>query len=734
MGVMPKTGIRTPAAGTNPFDQVFDNEHATDIDNWVDANRASADTMLLGTRRDTMPYYDEQTGTVYWGKFNVLSARYAQVLKASSGSSPIALGECLYMDVPARPFDGSTNAPQVGTFPQTGRDVITLGVLTSSGWLMVAHVPEHLRGFGPGPSLVRRTTGSESIYNSDIGKLIVADQGFTITLPGPSYPDQCFYIKCNGTSAQYVTIAGGGGIGFLGPHERDYGVWTGDMRLYGGGGEICLVAHEQVGVGYGWLVARGTGHLQRASAPAEEWYLDGGANPGGGGGGGFPPADAGITVPVTADPVANGNALIAAVATANALAPTGLQPLRSVCVFCPDAHYDLGSQQLQLTTDLVHIRGFGISRWDATQGFRYPGAAVTSTNGTSVISVTADDIEMQGLTVYNTGSGEAILLGDGGANEKQRLSNIFATTVGGTIGIGSASPTGGLKGSFDHCHSNKSMLRCETFAGIARWCHGGDESFGASTSGTPGTVVVTGEFHDCFAEDRSFGYSDYGSAQFNGYAKNCKGGTYCFGVTRDLGGTASQTGSVAGEVHECEAGDYSFGYEPSGKSTSSFTGEAVRCQSGGYSFAGASNGVFSGRAFRCVGVNDCFGWSLQGYLDDCQWVQVGGKNVAATARLVNCKTLQGSANQSYIYTNGAAHFEGCKFKNANGYPIYIGSGTPHFYNCTLVAGSGVDSIYALGAVNALILHCRLNKLINANVTNLEATPYNVVNNANVTLP
>jgi len=68
----------------------------------------------------------------------------------------------------------------------------------------------------------------------------------------------------------------------------------------------------------------------------------------------LPPAGRSITVPVGADPVANGTSLLAAYDTAKAMTPTASN---QVAVLLPPAIYDLGQGTLLIDTDHIHLRG-----------------------------------------------------------------------------------------------------------------------------------------------------------------------------------------------------------------------------------------------------------------------------------------------------------------------------------------------------------------------------------------
>ena len=279
MATMPKTGLRTPAEYTDPFMPQFDDETATDLDNFLDANAADLKQVLYSDSYDALPWYDEADGKAKWGDFEIGTSRYTNRMTVAAGEIAMSGNQVLYVDVPTnRPYGGAV-VPAVGSIPQTGRDRVAIGILIGGTHFFLIGKPEQsLLGYGPGPGLIKSITSPTTLNNSDSGRLIVVNQGVTVTLPKPDSKKSSFFIKCNGTGTQFCTIAGGlGDLGFIGPHELLYGAWNNSIRMYGAGGLLRLVAHEPVpGSGYyGWLVRGETGHYQNATTPSEEWYLDG---------------------------------------------------------------------------------------------------------------------------------------------------------------------------------------------------------------------------------------------------------------------------------------------------------------------------------------------------------------------------------------------------------------------------------------------------------------------------
>lgn len=284
MGIMPKTGLRTPAEFTDPFHEVFDDEFATDIDNFIDANAADLKQILMADSRDQLPWYDKAADEVRWGVFTIRSPRYPSSMTVSvAGSASMTGNGVLYVQVPAqRPYSGVV-VPTVGALPQTQRDRVVIGVLiTGVGFFLVGRMSEDLVGYGPGPGLVRHIDlgeGPTTIASSESGALFIIDADAEVVLPTPSSKKESYFLKCNGTELQYFTISGAlGTLGFIGPHERLYGPIIAPLNMYGGGGLLRLVAHEPVpGSGeYGWLVRGETGRYQNSAEPGQVWDLGGG--------------------------------------------------------------------------------------------------------------------------------------------------------------------------------------------------------------------------------------------------------------------------------------------------------------------------------------------------------------------------------------------------------------------------------------------------------------------------
>jgi len=196
--------------------------------------------------------------------------------------------------------------------------------------------------------------------------------------------------------------------------------------------------------------------------------------------------------------------------------------------------------------------------------------------------------------------------------------------------------------------------------------------------------------------------------EFSGLALDCTAASYCF------------TGTVSGELWRCHGGESSFG--GSGKI---FTGKAYDCIGGDKSFG---NMTCSGEVYRCLGGDGSFGFFVQfsGIAEDCVCTGDGFLGMyidsGTDAILRRCR----AENRTLPIRKWQGLMTGCTFKNAatNGNAVEI-TGEARIYNSTLIANGTGKSIYAAAAQDAKIAHCRMNKGIDANVTNLIGTPYNV---------
>jgi hypothetical protein len=242
-------------------------------------------------------------------------------------------------------------------------------------------------------------------------------------------------------------------------------------------------------------------------------------------------------------------------------------------------------------------------------------------NGTGSVSITANDVFIQGINVLTKSFSVASNL------NLLRLKNC----QGGNESFGSSN-SHVLSGTFEDCQA-------------------GNRSFGGATSST-----VSGKFTNCVAGNDSFGWRSQASGTFI----NCIGGQDCFGGSSNgnssgnfincsgLIGSFSPFGSASGYYENCKSGDVSFG---------GFSGTAsgvfVNCSAGDLSFGGTASGTFtdctsktisfgavsaSGNFNYCLGGDKSFGGdtssTLTGKLYYCRIKTGGYKTPTGTGKII----------------------------------------------------------------------------------------------------
>jgi hypothetical protein len=184
----------------------------------------------------------------------------------------------------------------------------------------------------------------------------------------------------------------------------------------------------------------------------------------------------------------------------------------------------------------------------------------------------------------------------------------------------------------------------------------------------------------------------------------------------------AHAGTASGTFVNCTAGAESFAADGG-----TFSGTAYGCVGGQYSFAGKSGSTLSGKCYDCH-VPDGYGFASAGTLTGevyrCTTTLLAFGLINATgasSKVVGCTLLNavlgpfigGLMERCIIETTGA---------NSDAAKVADGA---RIYDCTLIATGTGKSVNADSAVNAAIAHCRMNKGIDANVTNDIGTPYNV---------
>jgi len=251
MGTMPKTGIRTPAEYTDPFNVNFDDEHATDIDNWVDAN--ASDKLLTLVKTGTFAL-DAAGNTLHFPEFKIYSARYGDNLVVSAGSVAMNNGEIVYVANVPRPFNGNTLALVAGAWPTAAdgaRDVIPVAV--RNGTQLRVLIPEMKLSVSPRmPDGRVDISSTTTIDIADNGKAIVIESGYTATLPA-AQEGLNFFIASQGPTTP--GILGVPAPGLIGSYGKFYPTpWTA-IQIPNQPGYLHVSAQEVSPGSWMWFMA-----------------------------------------------------------------------------------------------------------------------------------------------------------------------------------------------------------------------------------------------------------------------------------------------------------------------------------------------------------------------------------------------------------------------------------------------------------------------------------------------
>jgi len=430
-----------------------------------------------------------------------------------------------------------------------------------------------------------------------------------------------------------------------------------------------------------------------------------------------------VVVQHGANPAANGTNLIAAYATAKTMSPT----LASrVTVVVPPGEYDLGALSLAVDTDYIDIKGYGEAAIDLTDGTPfYPATYIRSSSAVAVLQITARTSDITRLRIGNTGAGSAVNIDEVNGADGLKMEWIYATAPTSGIGIGATGTTKAINSGFKNCLSVESILRCQQFGGTAMQCAGGAYSF-CSYLGDTTKVECNGVLIDCWTTNFSYGYNDSGDAEISGRLLRCYGMQHCYGVSQ---GGSPYYGTFSADARNCTATGHSFGGGDVTSGQHRFTGEARDCYSGLDSFGGNANGLFSGMALRCEANNTSFGCGgMTGSLGNCVIVGLISNMLVPTG---------GQIYDSFFAAGGASvdvdggYLRNCIVQTLDpSIPVLITNSAPNnprVEKCTIHSYAAANAIGGTGT--GLIIHCSMNVPILGTVTNLEATPYNVVNPA-----
>lgn len=433
---------------------------------------------------------------------------------------------------------------------------------------------------------------------------------------------------------------------------------------------------------------------------------------------------------------ANGTALVNAYAAAKLLTPGGnalSTSNRHTLILLP-GRYSVTDGALVLNTQFIDVIGLSTD----TGPYQYTGSGPTEfgetiiTSNGHTVGLTVNDVILANLALL-TSSTSKFALNVSSSSATQRWQNLLIWNTS-NVANPSMAPTLSPAGQYQdvRCWNESAFGNSNTTnaSGIFYRCKAGSFSFGTAISSGS---TCSGFFYDCEADGASFGTNGTASGTFirckyvateasassmfggagtaSGYFEDCvaNGVDGCFGNTasgtfvrcrsiRTTGGAVASggafgsgtTGVASGLFMYCEAGNSSFG--SGGATGKTASGVFNYCKAGTNSFGGGGTnaGTMSGTMFWC---------SMTGFL-----------NASVTGKIEHMRIEATGTDQSAVLINGGK-----------------------LYNCTLIATGTGNSVFSSsgGAVNATIAHCRMNKGIDANVTNLIATPY-IVNDTNVT--
>jgi hypothetical protein len=458
-----------------------------------------------------------------------------------------------------------------------------------------------------------------------------------------------------------------------------------------------------------------------------------GVTPGGAEVGGITQGENFVIVQPTSNATANAAALRNAYATAKALTPYGnaISATNPVYVLLHPGIYDFGTGDednhgLEMDAQYVHLVGLAS---DAS------AVVITSQIATyerGTIEQTADNVHFANATLSNMGrddlSGGLFFLGQA---YRQFAAYWPSTNLPGTVmdNIGFA---------------------------VA-----GDAYTGGYAVPTRIGIEYSGTYHRIDAGvgvNRVFGYI---GTSFSGRLTNSK--------LLGSNSVAGENGTFSGEVYYCDFGDVVGGTTNTGRVEHCNAGKGFFCGGCGPSFVSRHNvfgmaslgnigsaltghpgqpvGKFEGLSEDDTGGDDCwfsptstavirratgtgkscmgFTTGVSGLIEHCTFVgdscSVFAGAVESTLRQVN---LLGRSDAVMSF---AGLMEDCRIEVTGGDnkdAVQVETGA-RIYNSTLIATGTGKSVNAAAAANAVIAHCRLNKGIGENVTNLVAAPNNV---------
>jgi hypothetical protein len=335
--------------------------------------------------------------------------------------------------------------------------------------------------------------------------------------------------------------------------------------------------------------------------------------------------------------VQRGNNLQTAYATATTLGPT---ISNRVAVIVLPGNYNLGSTNLVMNTSYVDLIGLVPAQMTSKQVFTNSAGSVSTKTianvqcpvliyssasaGTFVQNV--DNIQIESMTLTNTGSGSAYVIPTGSCQN----------TVLRHVSMSSMLPRNSFAGQYIDCVCTITAFGNASATGTFIDCVGGDNSFaGGVISGMPSGGNAIGTFINCTGGDYSFAG---GEGVASGTFRGCVGGIDSF---------AGTSGMADGTFIDCVGGANSFaGYDGAlSQDNGVASGTFVDCVGGDGAFA--SNGDASGAFTECVGGANSFGGN--------------GGTLDTPAKLRHCQGGTGSfgsygiASQDFNYNVGGTN-------------------------------------------------------------------------------
>ena len=425
-----------------------------------------------------------------------------------------------------------------------------------------------------------------------------------------------------------------------------------------------------------------------------------------------------IIVRPSASATTNGTELRNAYAAAKTFTPNSLalSATNRATVLLLPGRYDLGTTPLMLDTEFVDLVGLS----EEPKHVFITSQVILSDSGTVV--QTADNVVIRNVSIDRTGNPAGSGAGRTAAYFPNRTSTaIQSWTSNGTLatvasnGHGlqngdSVRITGSGNTSFDGAYTitridNNSFTFPSTVNSsglIGTATERFDDTYiencrfsGASDSGMRYFVEYAGTYKDCASGGSSFGYDGTASGTF----ANCTGGDSSFGSYNIASGTFTDcvaantsfggggSGTASGTFTGCTGGYSSFGGE--GTASGTFTD----CTGGNYSFGG--DGTASGTFTGCTGGDGSYDGTTSGVFIDCSVI----------SSISYSGTFTGTMRRCRFVTTGT---------NANA--LRVGAGAKIFDSTLIATGTG-NSITAASAVTISLAGCRMNRDINANVSN-----------------